>query len=111
MAALKVTFVETDGTERPIDNIDEGLSLMEVAKNGGVDGIAGDCGGACSCATCHVYVDESWLAKVGAPDEIEFMMLDMVADVQRDNSRLCCQIKMREELNGLKLTVAPLSSY
>ncbi len=109
MAALKVTFVESDGTERPIENVDEGVSLMEVAKNNGVEGIMGDCGGACSCATCHV--DENWLEKVGAPDDIEFMMLDMVADVQKDNSRLSCQIRMREELDGLRLTVAPLSSY
>ncbi len=109
MAALKVTFVEIDGTERPIDNVEEGLSLMEVAKNNGVEGIMGDCGGACSCATCHVYVDEAWLEKVGAPDDVEDMMLDMVAEVQRDNSRLSCQIRMRDELDGLRLTVAPLS--
>lgn len=110
MTAFTVTFIETDGTERSIDNVDEGLSLMEVAKMGGVNGIMGDCGGACSCATCHVYVDEDWLEKVGAPDDIEYMMLDMVADVQRDNSRLCCQITMRGELDGLRLRVAPLSS-
>ncbi|MCE7797521.1 2Fe-2S iron-sulfur cluster-binding protein [Sphingobium sufflavum] len=111
MAALTVTFIETDGTERAIDNVDAGPSLMEVARNSGIAGIMGDCGGACSCATCHVYIDESWLERVGAPDDIEYMMLDMVADVQRDNSRLSCQIRMREELDGLRLTVAPLPGY
>lgn len=111
MSAYIVTFVEPSGAERQIDNAEDGLSLMEIARQNGVEGIMGDCGGACSCATCHVYVAEEWLAKVGAPDDIEFDMLDMVSDVTRDNSRLSCQIRMREELDGLKLTVAPNSSF
>jgi 2Fe-2S ferredoxin len=107
MAGYKVTFVEPSGATRVLDNVEEGLSLMEVARQNGVEGIMGDCGGACSCATCHVYVAEQWLEKVGAPDEIEADMLDMVSDVAQDNSRLSCQIKMREDLDGLELTVAP----
>lgn len=107
MAGYKVTFIEPGGGTRVLDAVEEGLSLMEAARQNGVEGIMGDCGGACSCATCHVYVAEAWLARVGAPDEIEADMLDMVADVAKDNSRLSCQIKMREELDGLELTVAP----
>ncbi|MFT3966603.1 MAG: 2Fe-2S iron-sulfur cluster-binding protein [Sphingobium sp.] len=110
MAAYKVTFVEASGAQRPVD-AEEGLSLMEIARQNGVEGIMGDCGGACSCATCHVFVDEAWREKVGAPDDIELDMLDMVSDVAQDNSRLCCQIRMREELDGLTVTVAPSSAY
>jgi 2Fe-2S ferredoxin len=80
---------------------------MEVARSHGVKGILADCGGACACATCHVYVDPEWLDAVGPPDDIEAEMLDMVSDVQRDNSRLSCQIKLKPELDGLKVTVAP----
>ncbi|MET0365656.1 MAG: 2Fe-2S iron-sulfur cluster-binding protein [Sphingobium sp.] len=109
MTAYTVTFVEPSGAERPIENAEGGLSLMEIAKQNGVEGIMGDCGGACSCATCHVFVDPAWLDRVGPPDEIELDMIDMVSDVAQDNSRLCCQIRMREDLDGLKLTVAPSS--
>jgi 2Fe-2S ferredoxin len=80
---------------------------MELARANGVEGILGDCGGGCACATCHVYVDAKWLDVVGPPDEIESAALDMVSDIQRSNSRLCCQIKVRPELDGLKVTVAP----
>lgn len=107
MTGYKVTFTEQSGGTRVLDAVEEGLSLMEAARQNGVEGIMGDCGGACSCATCHVYVAEDWLERVGAPDEIEADMLDMVADTAQPNSRLCCQIRMREELDGLELTVAP----
>lgn len=106
-----VTMTDTNGVVHEIENIADGLNLMEVAKANDVAGIFGDCGGGCACATCHVYVDEAWMDKVGQPDDIEFAMLDMVADIQKDNSRLSCQIKMRPELDGLSLTVAPASSY
>jgi 2Fe-2S ferredoxin len=111
MGNLKVTFTDVNGTVRELDDVDAGLSLMEVAKAHDVAGIMGDCGGGCACATCHVYVAPDWFAKVGEPDDIEFAMLDMVSDVQRDNSRLSCQIKMNEELDGIEVTVAPTSSY
>ena len=108
MAGLvKVTFVELDGSEKTIEGNQSGQTLMEVGRDNNVGGILGDCGGGCACATCHVYVDAQWQAAVGQPDEIELQTLDMVADVQRSNSRLSCQIKLRPELDGLKVTVAP----
>jgi 2Fe-2S ferredoxin len=107
MGSLKVTFIEPGGAVRQIEDAEDGMSVMEIAKQNGVEGVYADCGGACSCATCHVYVDADWMAKVGQPDEIEFSMLDMIADVQKDNSRLSCQIRMRAELDGLKVEVAP----
>ena len=111
MGNLKVTMTDVNGTTRTFDNVEEGVSLMELGKQNGVAGIMGDCGGGCACATCHVYVDQSWWDKVGAPDDIEYAMLDMVADVMKDTSRLGCQVKMRPELDGLTVTVAPTSTY
>ena len=111
MGNLKVTMTDVNGQTRTFEDVEEGMSLMELGKANDVAGIMGDCGGGCACATCHVYVDEAWWDKVGEPDDIEFAMLDMVADVMRDTSRLGCQIKMNPELDGLVVTVAPSSSY
>lgn len=111
MGDLKVTMTDVNGETRTFENVEEGTSLMELGKQNGVAGIMGDCGGGCACATCHVYVDEAWWAKVGEPDDIEFAMLDMVSDVQRETSRLGCQIKMKPALDGIVVTVAPSSSY
>ena len=111
MGQLKVVMTDVNGTVHEIDDAGEGQNLMELAKANGVDGIFGDCGGGCSCATCHVYVAADWMARVGQPDDIEFGMLDMVADVQRDNSRLSCQVKMSAELDGIEVAVAPASAY
>ena len=110
MGNLKVVMTDVKGTVHEIGDIDEGQSLMEIAKAHDIDGIFGDCGGGCACATCHVYVDAAWWDKVGGPDDIEFAMLDMVSDVARDNSRLGCQIKMSSALDGLTVTVAPTSN-
>lgn len=104
-------MTDIEGEARTFEDVEEGISLMELGRQQGVAGIMGDCGGGCACATCHVYVEERWFDKVGAPDEIEFAMLDMVADVMKDNSRLSCQIKMTPELDGIEVTVAPPSSY
>jgi len=109
MASIKVTFVQADGVERTLENVPLGESLMEAARAAGVEGILGDCGGGCACATCHVYVDPQWEAVVGKPDDVELGALDMVSDVQRSNSRLSCQIVAKPELDGLRLVVAPLS--
>lgn len=111
MGNLTVTLTDVNGKVHAISGLSEGESLMEVAKANDIAGIFGDCGGGCSCATCHVYVDADWMAKVGEPDDIEFGMLDMVSDVQRENSRLSCQIKLSAALDGLAATVAPASSY
>src|SRR5438445_5993767 len=104
---LKVVFVQVDGVERVIDDAEPGQTLMTLARANGVDGILGDCGGCCSCATCHVYVDPQWQSTVGPADEVETSTLDMVSDVVRPNSRLSCQITMRAEFDGLRVTVAP----
>ena len=110
MGNLRVVMTDVKGAVHEICDVNEGQSLMEIAKANGVDGIFGDCGGGCACATCHVYVDAGWWQKVGDPDDIEFAMLDMVSDVQRENSRLGCQIKMSPALDGLTVTVAPTSA-
>lgn len=108
MRGIKVVLVQNDGEERVIDNAPIGTTLMEVGRNAGVDGILGDCGGGCSCATCHVYIDADWQARVGAADEVEIATLDMVSHIVKPSSRLSCQIVLGEQLDGLKVTVAPL---
>lgn len=95
----KITYIEYSGTEHVLD-IENGLSVMQAALNNSVRGIIGDCGGACSCATCHVYVDPTWLAKTGQRSEAEESLLEEVCDVQT-NSRLSCQIKVAADLDGL----------
>ena len=95
----QVTFIEFDGKEHVLD-VMPGTSVMQSAVSNGVRGIIGDCGGACSCATCHVYVDVNWLHKVGDKSETEEMILEEVCDPQ-PNSRLGCQIIVTEELEGM----------
>lgn len=107
MAAIAVTLTDQAGNVTRISDAKPGMSLMEAARDAGVDGIIAECGGACSCATCHVYVDEDWLARVGPPDDVEEDMLDMVDDIRQPNSRLSCQIALSEKLDGLSATVAP----
>lgn len=80
------------------------MTVMEAAVKNAVPGIEAECGGACSCATCHVYVDDEWREKTGQPDEMEEDMLDFAFDV-RDSSRLSCQIKVSDELDGLVVHV------
>jgi 2Fe-2S ferredoxin len=107
MGAITITFVQMDGVEKVITDAEVGESLMELARANGVDGILGDCGGGCACATCHVFVEPQWQEKVGAPDDIEDMTLEMVSDIRKPSSRLCCQISVSEELDGLRVAVAP----
>lgn len=95
----KITYVEHDGTERIID-VETGLSLMEGAVRNNVPGIVAECGGACSCATCHVYVDPEWLARIGAVSDFESSMLEFVEN-SRPNSRLACQVEVTSALDGL----------
>ena len=96
---VKVTFIEFDKTEHTIDAENE-MSLMEVAIQNGVPGIDADCGGACACATCHVYIDSNWIDKTGTAEQMEQDMLDFAFDVT-DESRLSCQIKITDDLDGL----------
>ncbi len=104
----KITFIDHEGTARTLDVI-AGDSLMQVATSNGVPGIDADCGGACSCATCHVYIDSEWLGRVGPHGEMEIDMLEVV-DERQDNSRLSCQITVTDELDGLVVTT-PESQY
>jgi 2Fe-2S ferredoxin len=95
----KIIYLESNGNEHVLD-VATGLSVMEGAVKNNVRGIIAECGGACSCATCHVYVDEPWFDKLVKKSELEEALLDAVCDLQ-PNSRLSCQIKVTEELNGL----------
>ena len=95
----KITFIDYAGTAREVQAA-VGGSVMEAAVRNNVPGIDAECGGACACATCHVYVDEAWLAAVGKPEPMEADMLDFASDV-KSNSRLSCQVKVRPELDGL----------
>lgn len=99
----RITFVTSDD-ERIETEAENGATVMETAIINGVPGIVAECGGACTCATCHVYVDEAWRETVGGPSMMEEDMLDFAFDV-RDNSRLSCQIKVRDELDGLVVSV------
>jgi ferredoxin, 2Fe-2S len=100
---LKVTYVESGGKQHVVD-VQPGSSLMEGAVQNGVPGIAAVCGGACACATCHIYIDEAWRSRIGTRNDLEESMLEMADDVQ-PNSRLACQIKMTDELDGLVVHV------
>ena len=95
----KITYVEHNGVEHVIE-VKTGLSVMEGAVKSNVPGIDADCGGACACATCHVYVDAAWFDKTGALSEMEKSMLDFAENVE-SNSRLSCQIKITDALEGL----------
>lgn len=95
----KITYIEQNGTKHQVE-AEVGMTVMEAAVKNSVPGIEAECGGACSCATCHVYVDEAWRKATGEPEEMEEDMLDFAFDV-RDSSRLSCQIKITEEMDGL----------
>ena len=95
----KVTYIEFEGKEHVVE-VPSGSSVMQGAINNNVRGVIAECGGACSCATCHVYVDGAWVDKLDGKSEEESAMLDAVCE-PRPNSRLSCQIKMTESLDGL----------
>jgi ferredoxin, 2Fe-2S len=98
----KITYVDSSGKERTVEG-KNGMTVMETAIKHNVPGIDADCGGACACATCHVYVDPAFADKVGKSSAMEQSMLDFAENV-RETSRLSCQIKIREDLDGLKVT-------
>jgi 2Fe-2S ferredoxin len=95
----KITYIEHDGTTHTVD-AQIGATVMETALKADVTGIVAECGGSCTCATCMVYVDEAWVDKVGTRSEEEEDQLDFAFDV-KPNSRLSCQIKVTEALDGL----------
>jgi len=98
-AMAKIIFIEFDGTRHEVE-ADTGSSIMQAAVKNDVPGIDADCGGACACATCHVYIDPAWTGAAGSPGVLEEDMLDFAVDV-RENSRLSCQIKVTDELDGI----------
>jgi len=95
----KIKYIEHNGKEHEVD-VPVGWSVMEGAVKNLIPGIDADCGGACACATCHVFVDEAWLAQMPKKDDMEVTMLDFAPEVEA-NSRLSCQIKVTPELDGL----------
>ncbi|MDG2107844.1 MAG: 2Fe-2S iron-sulfur cluster-binding protein [Woeseiaceae bacterium] len=100
----KIIYVTQDAVRHEID-VENGYSVMEGAINNNINGIVAECGGACACATCHSYVDESWVEKLNEMDDMEDSMLDMAFD-RKENSRLTCQIEVSDELDGLVVYVA-----
>ena len=94
-----VTFIEFSGTAHTVE-AELGLTLMECAVDNLVPGIVAECGGCCSCATCHCYLDEQWLGRVGKAEGLEAELLSATSD-PRSNSRLSCQITVAEDLDGL----------
>jgi ferredoxin, 2Fe-2S len=98
-AMPKITYIEHDGTVHTVE-AELGSTVMETAIKNDVSSIVAECGGGCTCATCLVHVDEKWFPVVGSPSEEENQMLDTAFEV-RDTSRLSCQIKVTEKLDGL----------
>jgi ferredoxin, 2Fe-2S len=94
-----IRFIQPDGSEASV-SANVGDSVMQTAVNNQIPGILGDCGGSCSCATCHAYVDEAWSGRMPGAESYEVDMLTCAMDV-RENSRLTCQIFMTPELDGL----------
>ena len=103
----RITYILHDGTEHVVE-AEPGMTVMEAAVKKSVPGIAAECGGACACATCHVWVGEDWVAKLHPASAEEVEMLDGAFNVD-ERSRLCCQIIMSKELDGLEVELAPES--
>lgn len=101
---MKINVVDRDGVAHSLDAV-EGWRVMEIIREHGLP-IKAECGGSCSCATCHVYVEDEWLEQLHPQNDDEIEMLDSAFMVE-DNSRLSCQIIMSEELDGLSMTLAP----
>ena len=99
----KITFIQPSGEEKVVD-APVGRSVMEAATGDMIPGIIGECGGSCSCATCHVYVDEAWFNRLPASDEMEQAMLEGAVE-PGPLSRLSCQIKVTEEIDGLVVRI------
>lgn len=95
----KITYIEHGGAEHVVD-VADGMTVMEGARDNSIPGIDADCGGACACSTCHVYVEPAWVAKLPALQPMESDMLDFAWE-RRENSRLSCQLRVTPELDGL----------
>lgn len=98
----KIIYVEHGGKEHVVD-VPNGLTVMEGARDNNIPGIEADCGGACACSTCHVYVDPAWVDKLPPIEDMEEDMLDFAYEPKPGQSRLTCQIKVTDALDGLKV--------
>ena len=96
----KITYIEHNGTEHVVE-VANGLTVMEGARDNNIPGIEADCGGACACSTCHVYVDPAWVEKLPAKEDMEEDMLDFAYEPDAARSRLTCQLKVSDALDGL----------
>lgn len=96
----KITYIEHSGKEHVVD-VSNGLTVMEGARDNNIPGIEADCGGACACSTCHVYVDDAWVEKLPTKDAMEEDMLDFAWEPDTVKSRLTCQLKVTDALDGL----------
>ena len=96
----KITYIEHNGTRHEVE-VANGLTVMEGARDNNIPGIEADCGGACAYSTCHVYVDPAWVGKLPAKDDMEEDMLDFAYQPDPARSRLTCQLKVTEALDGL----------
>ncbi len=96
----KITYIEHDGTPHEVD-VPLGLTVMEGARDNNIPGIEADCGGACACSTCHVYVDPAWIDRLPPRQAMEEDMLDFAWEPDPDTSRLTCQIRVTDDLDGL----------
>jgi ferredoxin, 2Fe-2S len=101
----KIVFIEPGGVRREID-APVGITLMEAARQHRIEGVVAQCGGACACATCHVYVDPAWAPKLEPPEDMEEGMLENAWE-PRENSRLSCQIHITADMDGMQVTVPP----
>lgn len=104
MALPTIHYVEPDGTQHSVD-VKTGYTVMEGARNAGVPGIVAECGGACSCSTCHVYLDPEWLSDVPTREEMEEDMLDFAPGMDPERSRLSCQLKVTDAMNGFTVHI------
>jgi 2Fe-2S ferredoxin len=96
----KITYIEHNGNSHEVE-VANGLTVMEGARDNNIPGIEADCGGACACSTCHVYVDDAWVEKLPKRDAMEEDMLDFAWEPDATKSRLTCQLRVTDDLNGL----------
>jgi len=100
----KIIYI-TKNQEKHETEVDNGYTVMEGAVNNDIDGLPAECGGACACATCHAYIDHSWIDKIPEMDDMEDSMLDAAYE-RKENSRLTCQIEVNDDLDGLVVHIA-----
>ncbi|MBY6154637.1 2Fe-2S iron-sulfur cluster binding domain-containing protein [Vannielia litorea] len=101
---MKVTYIQPDGSEQTVE-AKPGDSVMQAAIAANVPGIVAECGGSMACATCHVYVDDAWASRTGTRSESEEDMLDCAMSEMKDSSRLSCQLRLTDEMDGLTVHI------